>query len=196
MPQTWTSVFDLFRIGIGPSSSHTVGPMIAAGRFVALLPRTGVRALGVELFGSLALTGKGHGTDTAVILGLLGERPDRVDPDQVPALVRGVAERKSIELPGGRAAFDPATDLLFTRTMLPRHPNAVRFTAVTDQGTIERTYYSVGGGFVVAEGEEDAPVQADLPPAPFPFETGDELLALARGAGLTIAELQRANERT
>src|SRR3954447_1025164 len=79
----WTSLFDLFRIGIGPSSSHTVGPMIAAGRFVAGLPRTGVRALRVELFGSLALTGKGHGTDTAVILGLLGDRPDRVDPDQV-----------------------------------------------------------------------------------------------------------------
>ncbi|MBV8913131.1 MAG: L-serine ammonia-lyase, partial [Acetobacteraceae bacterium] len=193
----WTSLFDLFRIGVGPSSSHTVGPMVAAGRFVAGLPRTGVRALRVELFGSLALTGKGHGTDTAVILGLLGERPDRVDPDQVPALVRAVAERKWIELPGGsRAAFDPAADLLFTRTMLPRHPNAVRFTAITDDGAIERTYYSVGGGFVVEEGEEDQAGTAEGPPVPFPFATAEELLASAERAGLSIAELQRANERT
>ena len=140
----WTGLFDLFRIGIGPSSSHTVGPMIAAARFISELPADSpVEAIAVQLFGSLALTGKGHGTDRAVVLGLLGERPDQVDPDQVPALVEAVAERKALELPGRRrAAFDPATDIRFVREMLPRHPNALRFTATLPGLVFERTYYS------------------------------------------------------
>ncbi|HLB97814.1 MAG TPA: serine dehydratase beta chain, partial [Acetobacteraceae bacterium] len=106
---SWIGLFDLFRVGIGPSSSHTVGPMIAASRFIAAIPLDlPVRDLKVELFGSLALTGKGHGTDTAVVLGLLGEQPDRLDPDQVPALVAKATQRKALDLPRGRIVpFDP-----------------------------------------------------------------------------------------
>src|SRR5579875_1731066 len=128
---SWVGLFDLFRIGIGPSSSHTVGPMVAARRFLAEIPPDApVTAIRVELFGSLALTGKGHGTNVAVILGLLGERPDEVDPDAVPALVAHVAAAKELVLPDGRKAlFDPGSDIAFIREMLPRHPTAVRFVA-------------------------------------------------------------------
>lgn len=192
----WTGLFDLFRIGIGPSSSHTVGPMVAAARFVSELPPgMAVDAVAVQLFGSLALTGKGHATDVAVVLGLVGRRPDQVDPDQVPALVAAVAERKVLELPGRRrAAFDPAADIRFVREMLPRHPNALRFTATAPDQTFERTYYSVGGGFIVADGEQDG--AADVHAVPFPFATSQELLDMAASAGLSIAELQRENERS
>jgi len=194
---SWTGLFDLFRIGIGPSSSHTVGPMIAAARFVSELPAMlPVSALKVELFGSLALTGKGHGTDVAVILGLLGERPDQVDPDQVPALVEAVAAARTLQLPGlRRAAFDPATDIHFIRKMLPRHPNALRLTATNPMQTFERTYYSVGGGFIVTDGDEQ-PGASNLPDVPYPFVTSRQMLDMAVSAGLSIAELQRANERT
>jgi L-serine dehydratase len=191
----WTGLFDLFRIGIGPSSSHTVGPMVAAGRFIAAIPKAmDVRQLSVELFGSLALTGRGHATDSAVVLGLLGERPDGLDPDAAPALIQRVRDEKRIVLPGGRAAaFDPAADIIFTRTMLPRHPNAMRCTASGGGAEYARTYYSIGGGFVVTEGEDDT---ADArPPVPYNFTTSAELLAMARTTGLTIAGLQRSNER-
>lgn len=192
----WTGLFDLFRIGIGPSSSHTVGPMVAAARFVSELPPgMPVDAMVVQLFGSLALTGKGHATDVAVVLGLLGERPDQVDPDQLPALVAAVAQRKTLPLPGGRrAAFDPAADIRFVREMLPRHPNALRFTATSPDQTFERTYYSVGGGFIVAEDEQDG--ASDAHDVPFPFATSRELLDMADAVGLSIAELQRENERS
>jgi L-serine dehydratase len=200
MPQDqppWTGLFDLFRIGIGPSSSHTVGPMVAAGRFVAVIPPdVAVEALTVELFGSLALTGKGHATDTAVILGLLGERPHSVDPDAAPGLVQAVAERRSLPLPGGRSVpFDPVTDIVFLRRqMLPRHTNAMRCTARGPGWTLSRTYYSVGGGFIVTDdgGGVDRP---DTPGVPYPFTTSAEMLAMAETADLTIAELQRTNER-
>lgn len=193
----WISLFDLFRIGIGPSSSHTVGPMVAAARFIASLPAAArVEAVEVELFGSLALTGKGHGTDSAVILGLLGETPDRVDPDLVPELVARVARERRIPLPGGgSAAFDPAIDLRLDRRMLPRHPNALTFTARTPAGAIATTYYSVGGGFVVTDAEEDSGGAA-AGEVPYPFATAAELLERAKQAGLSIAGLQRANERT
>jgi L-serine dehydratase len=195
--QPWTGLFDLFRVGIGPSSSHTVGPMVAAARFVAAIPPGPVARLTVELFGSLALTGKGHATDTAVILGLLGERPASVDPDAVPALVRTVAERRVLPLPGGReVAFDPVTDIVFRRRdMLPRHPNALRCTAAGAGWTVSRTYYSVGGGFVVSDGEDGAPAEG-AGPVPYPFATSAALLEMADAAGLTIAELQLANERS
>ena len=192
---SWVGLFDLFRIGIGPSSSHTVGPMIAALRFVADIPPDApVRAIHVELFGSLALTGKGHGTDVAVILGLLGQRPDTVDPDAVPALVGNVAQAKELVLPDGRkAAFDPASDIAFLREMLPRHPNAVRFIADLAGSAFSRTYYSVGGGFVVTE-DEDAAEATDPPCVPYPFSTSRELLEMAEAAGISIAELQLRNE--
>ncbi len=195
--QPWFSVFDLFRIGIGPSSSHTVGPMVAAGRFLAKLPAAlPIDAIEVELFGSLALTGKGHGTDTAVILGLLGERPDEVDPDRVADRIASVSLSRRLPLPGGRsAAFDPATDLRFTREMLPRHPNALTFTARAGRETVTETYYSVGGGFVVTDADEDSgAVTGDA--VPYPFSTAAELLDRAARAGLSIADLQRANERS
>ncbi len=193
----WTGLFDLFRIGIGPSSSHTVGPMIAAARFVSELPAgMPVEAVRVQLFGSLALTGKGHGTDVAVILGLLGERPDQVDPDRVPALVKAVVDARTLGLPGlRRAAFDPATDIHFIREMMPRHPNALRLTATNAMQTFERTYFSIGGGFVVTD-EDEPPGASDVPDVPFPFATSREMLDMAASAALSVAGLQRANERS
>src|SRR5271167_449404 len=169
---SWIGLFDLFRIGIGPSSSHTVGPMIAASRFIAAIPSDmPVQSVRVELFGSLALTGKGHATDTALVLGLLGEQPDRLDPDQVPALVAYVTQRKALDLPHSRTvAFDPATDITFTRQMLPRHPNAMRCTATSADVVFTRTYYSVGGGFIVTDGEEPSGTLG-APRAPYPFKT-------------------------
>ncbi len=194
----WIGLFDLFRIGVGPSSSHTVGPMLAAARFLGEIP-AGLPAdrLTVELFSSLALTGKGHATDTAVVLGLLGRRPDTLDPDEAPSLVAGVAERKRIDLPGGRtAAFDPAVDISFhKRERLPRHPNALRFTAAAPTGAFSRTYYSVGGGFIVTDDEQD-PAASDPAAVPYSFTTSEQLLVMADTAGLSIAKLQRANERT
>ena len=194
---SWIGLFDLFRVGIGPSSSHTVGPMIAAARFIATIPLDmPVQSLQVELFGSLALTGKGHATDTAVVLGLLGERPDRLDPDEVPALVGKVAQRKALDLPRGRTvAFDPISDIVFKRQMLPRHPNAMRCTATSADAVFARIYYSVGGGFIVTDGEEPS-ASPDAPQAPYPFTTSAELLVMAQEAGLTIAELQHRNERS
>ena len=169
--------------------------MIAALRFVsALPPAMPVEAIGVELFGSLALTGKGHGTDIAVILGLMGERPDSVDPDRVPAMVQAITRSKRLVLPGGRtAAFDPVRDILFTREMLPRHPNAIRLTATAAGESLAKTYYSVGGGFVVADGE-DGPATGHRP-VPYPFTTSREMLGMAARVGLSIAELQRRNEQ-
>lgn len=194
-PLPWTGLFDLFRIGIGPSSSHTVGPMIAARRFVlSLPPGLLVTRLTVELFGSLALTGIGHATDRAVMLGLMGERPETIDPARAAWLARALGARGALLLPGGISVpFDPARDIVFRRRdRLARHPNALRCTASGPGGEFARTYYSVGGGFVVTDGEEVAPAPA--PAIPYPFATGAEMMAMAESAGLTIAGLQRANE--
>jgi len=192
----WTGLFDLFRIGIGPSSSHTVGPMIAALRFRTAIPKSmAVTAISVQLFGSLALTGKGHATDIAVVLGLLGETPETVDPDRIPALVAAVGTAKALALPGGRtAAFDPAADIAFIREMLPKHPNALRFIASGPDALFAQLYYSVGGGFVVSDEDEDEDPVEPHPPVPFNFITSAEMLDMAAQAGLSIAELQRQNE--
>jgi L-serine dehydratase len=157
-----------------------------------------LESLDVQLFGSLALTGRGHGTDVAVTLGLLGEKPDTVDPDQVPALVKQVAKTRRLALPGGRTArFDPTSDIAFVREMLPRHPNAVRFTARAPLAIFSKTYYSVGGGFVVGEDDDDTSALAgNGSPVPYPFTTSREMLDMAASAGLSIAELQRQNELT
>jgi L-serine dehydratase len=193
----WIGLFDLFRVGIGPSSSHTVGPMVAACRFLTEVPAYDVSAIKVDLYGSLALTGKGHATDKAVALGLLGCHPATIDPDDVSHLLAGLADRRAITLPDGRrVAFDPAADIVFRkREVLPRHTNAMRFVAAGPGPSFERIYYSVGGGFVVAEGDDDTPAPGARG-VPFPFVTSAELLEMADGAGLAIAELQRANERT
>ena len=193
----WIGLFDLFRIGVGPSSSHTVGPMLAAAHFVhGLDPSLPIPSLRVELFASLALTGKGHGTDTAVILGLAGERPDTLDPDEAAATAEEIRRTRRVTLPDGRRIdFDPATDIVFRpRETLPLHPNALRLTAAD----VVRTYYSVGGGFVVDE--EGAPLagagSVPLSAMPHPFTDAAGLLLRATEARLTIAELMRANELT
>ncbi len=198
------SVFDLFKIGIGPSSSHTVGPMVAACRFAAslapdLLSRTArVRA---DLFGSLALTGRGHATDKAVLLGLAGERPDEVDPGRADALAADVARTRRLTVLGRReVAFDPEHDLCFNqRESLPRHPNGMRFTALDAAGSVvaEDTYYSLGGGFVVNEAEATAGMGGADPPSgtlPHPFASAADLLVIGRRAGLTIGDIVRENE--
>jgi L-serine dehydratase len=197
-PLPWAGLFDLFRIGIGPSSSHTVGPMIAAGRFVAQLPRLPYSSIMVDLYGSLALTGKGHATDTAVLLGLLGQKPDTVDPDAVPALLEGLRASGSLRLWDGlEVPFRRETDIVFHRQqVLPRHANGMAFTATgPGEATVRRVFYSIGGGFIVEDGDEGDVNGFVAPAIPYPFETSSELLSMASSADLTIAELQRQNER-
>ena len=199
------SVFDLFKIGIGPSSSHTVGPMRAAARFVSRwLEEAGqleqCARLRVELFGSLALTGRGHGSDKAVLMGLEGHWPDRIDPDLIPEALARIRGEKQLRLLGRHPiAFDEKSDLVFNkRQKLPFHSNGMRFIAFGADGRelAMREYYSVGGGFVVNQDEaaEDR-IVADTTPLPHPFHSGDELLATCAATGLSIAEVMLANER-
>ena len=200
------SVFDLFRIGIGPSSSHTVGPMRAARRFLADVAATGaleqVEHVRVELYGSLALTGKGHGTDRAVILGLAGERPETVDREVAEALVAGVRKDGCLRLLDRRAArYREDDDLVLHQSeSLPLHPNGLRFSAFDRAGrtVAVQEYYSVGGGFVVTAAEAEAGHTGATPPtAPvtFSFATGADLLEVGRRERLSIAEIIHANER-
>ncbi|HEY6517777.1 MAG TPA: L-serine ammonia-lyase, partial [Roseiarcus sp.] len=195
------SIFELFKIGIGPSSSHTVGPMKAAAAFAGGLVETGaidrVASLEVALRGSLAFTGRGHATDKAVILGLSGEMPDKVDLDAAEALVALVRETKALNLAGRRAiAFDAERAIVFdTVTPAPRHPNTMRLFALDGEGRAlaDETWLSVGGGFIIRDGaEKDA--STPEPQLPYPFRSGAELLARGRASGLSIAELIRANE--
>jgi L-serine dehydratase len=202
------SVFDLFKIGIGPSSSHTVGPMRAARMFALRLAADGVLArtarVQARLYGSLGATGKGHGSDKAVLLGLAGHEPDTVDVDAIPALLDAVRAQRRIMLPGGAAvAFDEKADLVFhRRESLPFHANGMRFLAFDAAGAelCQRTYYSVGGGFVVsdevaADGSRQKAIAPDTTVLRHPFHSGEELLQATARAGLTIAGLMRANER-
>src|SRR5687768_10290033 len=199
------STFDLFKIGIGPSSSHTVGPMRAAARFAqkwlddsGLLARTA--RVRVELFGSLALTGRGHGTDKAVLMGLEGHWPNSIDPDLIPAtLARIRAEKKLMLLGKHEIAFDEKTDLVFNkRQKLPFHTNGMRFNAYAADGAeiAAREYYSVGGGFVVNQDEAaENRIVADTTVLPYPFHSGDELVAMCVANNLTISQLMFANEK-
>jgi L-serine dehydratase len=193
------SVFDIFKIGIGPSSSHTVGPMKAARAFVTNLgPAAGeVAGLGVTLYGSLAHTGRGHGTDTAIVLGLAGYEPETVDPDAVPGILAGVQEAKRLELPGaGPVAFDPAADIAFEYgEELPRHTNGMRFVArdAAESVVADEVYYSLGGGFIARGDEADAVAERAEPP--YAYDNADGLLRAAAEQGLTIAELVYRNER-
>jgi len=197
------SVFELFSIGIGPSSSHTVGPMRAANRFVTglgddgLLPQ--VAAINAHLYGSLGATGKGHGSDKAIMLGLEGETPEQVDPDTVASRMDSIAEKHRLTLPGGGVIdFDPGTALFFDRKeALPFHPNGLRMTALDAQGGVlrERTYYSVGGGFVVDEEAAGSDrVQPDTTELPYAFTTAAALLDLCASHGMSISSLMWANE--
>ena len=198
------SVFDLFKIGIGPSSSHTVGPMRAARSFAIDLHEAGliarVAAVRAELFGSLGATGRGHGTDKAVILGLMGETPEDVDIAATPERIDRVRREGRLELLGRHeAAFRDADHLLWRRDRLPFHPNGMRFTALDASGgeLRVRVYYSVGGGFVVNEpgAGGDGPFAADPTPLPCPFSTGQELLEACERQGLPISSVMLENER-
>jgi L-serine dehydratase len=196
------SAFDLFRIGIGPSSSHTVGPMRIAGRFVGELQAQGllerVREVQVHLYGSLALTGRGHGTDRAVLLGLMGERPEAVDVDAAEARVQAARGRRELPLAGSfPVAFDEPRHLLFhTRETLPQHPNGMRLVALdaSQSPLLDWTMFSIGGGFVAHAHEFGAPRPAPAVPWPAPYRSGAELLEMSNERGLTIAQLALANE--
>jgi len=197
------SVFDMFKVGIGPSSSHTMGPMVAAARFLETLRASpfhfhGLRA---SLHGSLAFTGVGHATDRATILGLAGFEPATYDAEKAEATLARIRETKVIEAPGlGPLAFDPGRDLLFDYgPSLPGHANGMILKATDAQGDVifQETYYSIGGGFVLTEAEQaeaggtKAKARADVP---YPFETAAEMLEMAKASGLSIAAMKRANE--
>ena len=197
------SIFDIFKIGIGPSSSHTMGPMHAAREFALGLRRAGQLAsteeIAVRLYGSLALTGAGHGTDRAILAGLEGAEPQSVEPDGIEATVQRIRSTGRINLLGEREiGFDEPMQLLFLRhERLPRHTNGMRFSALGRARELlhEEDYYSVGGGFIVRGNESEARETEHTPP-PYPFTTGAELLASCREHGLELYELVMANERT
>ena len=196
------SIFDLVKIGVGPSSSHTMGPMLAARQFLldareaAMLER--IERLGTQLYGSLALTGKGHCTDRAILLGFEGEVPRTLEPATVEARLERIRGSGRLRLLGEREiGFDEPMDLLFHKEqMLPRHPNGMRFTAFDAAGVVlvNETFYSVGGGFIARGDEpgEDAAPAGD--PVAFPFDTATELLEQCRRHGLRIHELVLKNE--
>lgn len=198
------SVFDVFKIGIGPSSSHTMGPMTAAVRFLGMLREwTGAApaAVRVRLHGSLAFTGKGHATDRAVVLGLLGYRPDNLDVDEADRRIAELRNGRTLTPPGLPAlAFDPEADVVFDfGPALPGHANGLVFETLDGEGTVllSETFYSIGGGFVVTAAErEAAPTAAREGSAdwPYPFERASSMLRMARESSLSIAAMKRANE--
>jgi L-serine dehydratase len=206
------SVFDIYKIGIGPSSSHTMGPMSAAARFLNEIlhgdwPRPGsarIARLHASLHGSLAYTGIGHASDRAVILGLAGYLPDNIDPDQMDGLVETVRRERQVQPTGHPAyGFDPEVNLVLDRkTPLTGHANGMMFQAFDSENRLllKRIYYSIGGGFVVDEREIEAMKSAKKVPVdsgvPYPFRNAKEMLAMAKSSGLSIAELKRANEET
>ncbi|MFQ6552697.1 L-serine ammonia-lyase [Aestuariibius insulae] len=193
------SFTQLFKVGIGPSSSHTMGPMVAGRRFRNLLRGTGAARIEVRLLGSLAFTGKGHATDRAVALGLLGFDSATMERDKADRALSSSERTGEIALPGGQlVSFRPSKDIVFDYDTVPtRHPNTMTFRAQGPDGNVllEKTYLSIGGGFVT-DGEEDgrtaAPANLSVP---MPFGTAAEMLSMARKNGLSIAQLQLANER-
>ncbi len=192
------SIFDIFKIGIGPSSSHTVGPMKAARAFVDSLTAVAgeVANIDVSLHGSLAWTGKGHGTDSAILLGLSGLTPETIDPDSVEGRLRKIHSEKRIDVPGiGEMPFDPQVNLVFNfETELPRHTNGMKFMAKNAAGEslAEELYYSLGGGFI-AHNDEPEPLAQEGEPS-LPYKTSATLLQRAADNKLTIAELVYRNE--
>jgi len=197
------SVFDIFKIGIGPSSSHTVGPMRAAATFVSKLEQLGiveqVDRIRVELFGSLAATGKGHGTDKAVLLGLEGEEPDLIDPEIIQDRLAKIRESGTVHLlKRYPVSFTEKTDLLFLRKVLPYHSNGMRFTVFDANANelLQRDYYSVGGGFVVTDAVAAIDrLTNDDTCLPYPFKTGEGLLKLCKVHNKPISTLMMQNEK-
>jgi L-serine dehydratase len=201
------SLFDLFKIGVGPSSSHTMGPMRAACRFARELEPAGLlertARVQVDLYGSLALTGLGHGTDRAILLGLAGHEPASIDPAAIESTVAAIRASRRIDVAGKRRLeFDEARDAVFHRDlMFPpdariRHPNGVRFTAFDAAGSIlvERTFFSVGGGFIVEDGAAGNATDEDEVRLPYPFHSAAELIKVARAHSLSIDRVMLANE--
>ena len=201
------SVFDIFKIGIGPSSSHTVGPMMAAGRFLTRLERLGLFAnvarVTCKLYGSLAFTGRGHGTDKAILLGLSGERPADIDPAAIGTITGQIAQSGKLKLGGQRViGFDAGKDIVFDfKTPSPGHPNGLQFQAFDAAGAelASRVYFSVGGGFVVSEQQyrSNQPAGGGLEQTrvTFPFRNAKALLRICASEGKSIAEIALANEQ-
>jgi L-serine dehydratase len=202
-----TSLFDLYKIGVGPSSSHTMGPMRAACRFARELDRDGVldrvTRIQTDLYGSLALTGMGHATDRAILLGLAGNEPATIDPAAIESTVAAIRALRHINISGTHTiAFDEPRDLVFHRNqMFPpgastKHPNGLRFTALGAEDAIhaQRTFFSIGGGFITEDGEADRPSREPEAPLPYPFHSAAELMEIARAHSLTIDRVMLANE--
>jgi L-serine dehydratase len=197
------SVFDMFKVGVGPSSSHTMGPMVAAARFLETLRTSPFRAAGLKasLHGSLAFTGLGHATDRATILGLAGFEPATYDAAKAETVLEAIHSTHKINPPGlGELTFDPKKDLVFDYgPALPGHANGMILKATDAQGDVilQETYYSIGGGFVLTAAEQveaggsKAKARADVP---YPFESADEMMEMAAKSGLTIAQMKLANE--
>ncbi|MBL4692275.1 MAG: L-serine ammonia-lyase, partial [Magnetovibrio sp.] len=193
------SVFDIFKIGIGPSSSHTNGPMVAARRFLHCIGDVNIDRIQVKLYGSLALTGKGHGTDRAVTLGLLDLKPDVVDPDAVEGILRAVSLINTVTLPNGqRVHFHQTKDILFlTHKVLPAHANGMAFIGLdkTGQVVLEKIYYSIGGGFVLDEAEFNSFKVPQSPhDIPYAYATASEMLDMGKTSGLRLVDMKRKNE--
>lgn len=199
-PLCHISTFDLFSIGIGPSSSHTVGPMRAANAFMQqCTPHLdNIARIQTELFGSLSFTGKGHGSDKAVINGLCGRQPETIEPDEAIACMHAVIDNQQLPLANGQTlSFDYATDIIFhQKELLPKHANGLRFNAYDNQQHVilSQIYYSIGGGFIVTDACFGQ-AQGDLANPPYPFNTAKELLTLCEKHQLTISELMWKNER-
>jgi L-serine dehydratase len=194
------SVFDLFKIGIGPSSSHTMGPMVAAHRFLQLtLPYSNAARLTATLHGSLAFTGKGHGSDRAIVLGLAGENPQDIDPDKVEQILKDMT---NISLPSGKMiAFDAARDVIFDfGPALKAHANGMVFRLMDKEGAelLAETYYSIGGGFVQTEKERSLDQKTAIPllNVQYPFSNAAQMLEMGKNAGLSVTEMKRVNETT
>ena len=202
------SVFDIFKIGIGPSSSHTVGPMVAVQKYLDRVrglagAEASAARITVTLHGSLAFTGKGHATDKAICLGLLGARPDSLDPDQVEPMLRALEDEKRLRIPGlPEIDFAPDKDVLFDYgPALPLHANGMTFHLLDARGALIDTfvYYSIGGGFVVSEAElrkttNEAVNELTTQDVPFPFASAKQMLEMGKEAELSIAEMKLQNE--
>ncbi len=198
------SVFDLFKVGIGPSSSHTVGPMRAAGMFALSLKKEGLldqtASVRAELYGSLGATGKGHGSDIGIMLGLMGHTPDAVDVDAVPGIMKKARTLETLSLLAMHPIAFREKDhlLMYRREAMAEHPNGMQFSAFDVTGELLRQtkYLSVGGGFVVTVGARNDHVLTAYNQVPYPFTSGDQLLALCKQHGLTLSAIMWANERT
>ncbi|MCF6197976.1 MAG: L-serine ammonia-lyase [Hyphomicrobiaceae bacterium] len=202
------SVFELFKVGIGPSSSHTVGPMVAARRFAQSLSEHNLQPerIMVELYGSLAFTGKGHASDIAIVLGLAGKRPDTVSPDMIPSFIKTCVSQQSLAIRGiGEIGFDMQRDIVFQfGESLPAHANGMKFSAIDAKGQtlLETVCYSTGGGFVLTEQEieQQASQKANeagtalKTDAPYPFKSATQMLEMGRSASLSIARMKQENE--